>query len=148
MITKRLDLITIKIDGELPDLNTDIGLIRSHKMAYSNHKSDWTNYCKLQIQSQINKSKLKIDTSYFPLVPVFIWITRNLKMDCDNITFAKKYILDGMKLAKLIPDDSRQYIAGFGGDFFRVANNETPNVKIILFSKVDFNFGNDYDFFQ
>jgi len=28
-------------------------------------------------------------------------------MDCDNVAFAKKYILDGLKEAKIIPDDSR-----------------------------------------
>ena len=50
-------------------------------------------------------------------------------MDCDNVAFAKKYILDGLKEAKIIPDDSRKYVAGLGGDFFEIDKNN-PRVEV------------------
>lgn len=119
----------IVIDGELPDLNTDIGIIRSHVMAYSDHKEEWTNYC----WGESLKKRVKIPDDNFPVRIAFVWYTKDLKKDCDNIAFAKKYILDGLKLAKVIPNDSRRFVSCFGGEFFKV-DKKKPRVEIHIFS--------------
>lgn len=40
------------------------------------------------------------------------WHERNKRRDADNIASAKKFILDAMQKAGIIPDDSREYVAG------------------------------------
>lgn len=49
-----------------------------------------------------------------------VWVTfhwfepdRGQKRDIDNVAFAKKFILDGLKLAGVIVDDSPKWVVGF-----------------------------------
>lgn len=59
-----------------------------------------------------------------PIRPSFVWYISS-KHDPDNISFAKKYILDGMQEAGILPKDNQEWILGFGGeDFVRVAKGE------------------------
>lgn len=43
----------------------------------------------------------------------FTWYCANKRSDLDNICFAKKYILDGMVKAGIIPNDNMRHIIGF-----------------------------------
>lgn len=42
-----------------------------------------------------------------------IWFTPNNKTDHDNISFAKKFIFDGLQKAKSLQNDSPKYIRNF-----------------------------------
>lgn len=119
---------SIIIEGELPNLNNDIAIIRSHIMAYAKHKEEWTEYCMVYAMEK----RIKVPMELFPITPTFYWFTKNEKVDCDNIAFAKKYILDGLVAARVIPNDSRKFIKGFGGDIFEV-DTLHPRVEIKLF---------------
>ena len=46
----------------------------------------------------------------FPRTVRITWYEFNRRRDIDNITYAAKFILDGMKEAGIIPDDSQRYI--------------------------------------
>ena len=48
----------------------------------------------------------------------FQWIEPNKRRDPDNIASARKFVLDGMVKAGLIPDDSWNYIDGWTDTFF------------------------------
>lgn len=63
----------------------------------------------------------------------FIWSIKNLKVDPDNIAFAKKFVLDGMVKAGLIENDTHRYIKGFIDDF--VVSDEEG--VMVLFIDVD-----------
>ena len=60
------------------------------------------------------KSKVKIR---------FYWYVQNIKKDPDNIAFAKKFILDGLKQAEIIKNDGFKQIEGFSDDF--IVNHDT-----------------------
>ena len=64
------------------------------------------------------KGKDKIET---PCKLRFIWQIKNKRMDLDNISFAKKFVIDGMVKAKLIPDDGLKYIIGLE-DTYEISN--------------------------
>ena len=70
----------------------------------------------------LRKPKLKT-----PCKIRFTWYVKNQKTDPDNTAFCKKYILDAMVQAQVIPDDTLKHIKGFIDDF--VVSNET-GVKI------------------
>lgn len=112
----------IIIKGQLPDLNTEINELKKHWAIYAKHKKYWTQYIAMEIKRQ------KIGQIKPPIAPKFTWFTKNERMDCDNISFAKKYILDGLVLAEIIPNDSRKYVIGFQ-DCFEVDKNN-PRVEI------------------
>lgn len=49
----------------------------------------------------------------WPCALKFTWHVKNRKKDPDNISFSKKFILDGMQKAGFLPNDSMKYITGF-----------------------------------
>lgn len=46
-----------------------------------------------------------------------IWFTPNNKTDHDNISFAKKFIFDGLQKAKSLQNDSPKFIRNFSEKF-------------------------------
>lgn len=95
----------ITITGELCDLNTYIEAERKNRFLASKIKKEETE----RVWSQVFGKRLPSATKY-PITIEAVWYSINLKKDQDNITFAKKFILDGLKMAKVIPDDSRKYV--------------------------------------
>ena len=61
----------------------------------------------------------------------FTWLRTNKKTDADNIAFCKKYILDGMQLAKIIPNDSIKHITGFIDEFV-ISDKEGVIIEEVL----------------
>ena len=94
------------------------------------------------IASKIKKSETKIAAFYakkhkndikmlkYPLTMLFTWHLKNKKVDPDNISFSKKFILDGLVLAGCIDNDGQNQIKGFCDSFIQ-ANLEGVNVEII-----------------
>ena len=60
----------------------------------------------------------------------FIWATTNKRIDPDNIAWAKKFILDGMVKANIIPDDTRKHITGFVDDFL-IGDKDSVRIEVI-----------------
>lgn len=116
--------IKIIIPGELPDLNNEINAAKAHWANYASHKDYWTNYIAQVIREQ------KIPVLKTPIKPKYIWYTKDLRKDTDNISATgRKYILDGMKQAGIIPNDSRRYVSGTRGDEYFV-DKMHPRVEI------------------
>jgi len=66
---------------------------------------------------------------------VFHWFVKDKKKDKDNIAFAKKFILDGLVLAKVLKNDGFDDIEGFL-DFFSVdPKDERVEVTLIEVDK-------------
>ena len=63
----------------------------------------------------IKEQKFKLEDCKHDVV--FNWHKPNNKKDHDNICFAKKFILDGLVMAKVIPDDGSRYIGNFQDKF-------------------------------
>ena len=47
----------------------------------------------------------------------FHWIEGNKKRDLDNVSFAKKFILDSMVKTGKLQDDNKNYVRGFKDTF-------------------------------
>jgi len=115
------------IKGELPDLNTEINSAKKHWSYYAKHKKTWTTIVMYEAKKQLYK------ITYPKLHLEFFWYTKNKRKDPDNVAFAKKYILDGIKEAGIIPDDSMTYIVSFA-DFFHI-DTKNPRVEVHIFNQ-------------
>ena len=91
---------TFFVPGPLPGAND---IIRKHHMVYSRLKSQWG----LTIARCIFVAKLK-PVGYCRIE--FVWREANDKRDDDNVTFAKKFVLDALRDTKIIKDDRRKFV--------------------------------------
>lgn len=91
------------ITGELTDLNTYINAERTNRFMAAKIKKEETMRVYAEIMSQKVKPMNKITEM------ICTWYTKNERKDFDNTVFALKYIMDGLVLAKVIPNDSRAY---------------------------------------
>ena len=61
----------------------------------------------------------------------FTWYMKDRKKDVDNIAYAKKFILDAMVNANIIPNDTFRYIKGFIDDF-KVIDNVHKEIGVMI----------------
>lgn len=111
----------IWIDGPLPDLNQVITAAKSHWAKYHTLKREWTDI----VAWTCFKQRIR------PLKKVFLditWVEKNKKRDQDNIAFAKKFILDGLQAAGVIPDDGWKNVEGWTEKF--KVDKAMPGVQI------------------
>lgn len=97
------------IEGELTALNEFINAERRNRYIAAKIKKDETGYC----QDVAEKSDLKLQETDFPCALIITWYVKNKRKDADNIVFAKKFILDGLVEAGVLPNDNRKYVQGF-----------------------------------
>lgn len=79
-----------------------------------------------------------ISSAVHDLIPIegqceieFLWHEPNRRRDKDNVAFAKKFILDGLQKAKILPNDNNRYITGFR-DRFSYDSNKPYMVTITI----------------
>lgn len=63
-----------------------------------------------------------------PVYISFTWFEESRRRDPDNVVFAKKFILDGMVKAGIIPDDNYKWVVGF--EDVVLYGEATPRVEI------------------
>lgn len=68
-----------------------------------------------------------------PVTIQFVWQEPNNRRDPDNIIFAKKFILDGMVKAGVLPDDTQKWILGFKD--YIVVDPAAPGVWVTVMTK-------------
>jgi len=123
---------TLVIKSELPDLNSYINTERSNKFAAHQLKKKATRAVQHEINLQISKFKVK----KFKRIYLYIdYYCKDKRKDMDNVAFAKKFILDGMVNAKVIPNDGWKQIAGWEERFYIDKNN--PRIEILLVEPAD-----------
>ena len=95
------------VKGDLPSLNQVIAASKKHWSHYAKEKKRWTNTVYAEALSQ----KLK---------PVSgpVWIRcehylKNRRVDPDNKAIGLKYVLDGLQVAGVLPEDNMDWIIGF-----------------------------------
>lgn len=109
-------MMTITLKGEFTDLNTYIGADRSSRYAGGAIKKAETE----RVWAETRKFKGLINE----IVHLrFDWYIKNAKKDPDNISFAKKFILDGLVMAGVLPNDTFKYICSFE-DHFHVTKKD------------------------
>ena len=99
----------VEIPFRLPSCNTYINECRKNKYAGAKLKSEVEDDICLYLQNLPH-----IDQ---PIKINFHWVEENKKRDLDGICFAKKFILDAMVKADVIPDDNRKCVTAFTDTF-------------------------------
>jgi len=114
-------MVKIIIPGELTDLNTYINQERGNRYKAAKTKKDETCAVSLFARAQgkpiTHKSKIN-----------FTWFCKNQKKDPDNISFAQKYILDGLVKAGILQGDGWKNIGALYHEF--EIDKENPRVEI------------------
>ena len=102
--------------SRFPTLNEYINIERGNKIASAKLKKD----CTEQVYWQCKELNAKSVTG---MVDVhFEWHAKG-RHDPDNIDFARKFILDGLVMAKVIKDDSQQYIGYLSSEIVKDAED-------------------------
>lgn len=117
---------SFRIDGELTDLNTYIDVERGNKYAAANLKKSETYRCQLAAR--------KLEKIQKPVGLTLYWFTKDLRKDPDNVSFAQKFILDGMVNAGVLPKDSRKWVLSLHHEFGR---NNKPYVVVSVTDDVE-----------
>ena len=106
----------IFIEGKFTSLNKYIDANRVNRYKGAKIKKSETFAAYIQAKA----SGVKFET---PCNIKFTWYISDLRTDPDNVASAKKFILDGMVQAGVIPDDKYKQILGFT-DTFELSKNK------------------------
>ena len=99
-------MIKFTISGRLPSLNDYINVCRHNKYKAAAFKKR----IDTQIISEIRKQR--IGKAKTPAYIEFLWVEKDRRRDLDNIYSGKKYRLDALQTAGVIPNDSQKYVMG------------------------------------
>ena len=99
-------------------------------------------YINMERSNRYKAAKIKRETTYAlslmlrgktietPTRLKFTWLVTSKRRDLDNIAFAKKYILDSMVKAKIIPNDNLTHLTGFT-DEFEISDRVGVRIEVI-----------------
>lgn len=111
---------TLFIPGPLPGLNEILAAAkegRGKHNSYGRMKEKWDK----RIVGHIRIQGIKpISNGRFG----FLWIEKERRRDPDNIAAGKKFILDALVTAGVLPSDGPKNVLGFIGDDFKIAEGE------------------------
>ena len=98
------------IQGRLPSLNDYTRACRSHWSKGAAYKRDVEESIIWQIRAARGKGTLHPVAG--KIVLHIAWHESDKRRDVDNIVSAKKFILDAMQKAGIIPNDNRKHVTG------------------------------------
>ena len=119
-------MVTLTIDGKLPNLNDYTKACRANRYAGAEMKRKAEEKITAHIWEQLDGSRF---TS--PVRLGFRWYEPNKRRDLDNICLAKKFILDALVSAGTIPSDNWSGVHGFTDDFF--VDKDCPRIEVDIF---------------
>lgn len=112
------------IPGRLPGLNEIIDMARANKFDAAEQKKTYTDmvfwYAKKAHLPKMQRVKVRVT-----------WFESNSKRDPDNIHAGVKFILDGLVLAGIIPNDNQQHVAEIHHDPIRI-DRVDPRIEVEL----------------
>jgi Holliday junction resolvase RusA-like endonuclease len=109
--------------GKLPTLNEYILWERGNKFAAASKKKAFTFKVALIAKSQI-KEKL---TGCYDIE--LTWCVPTNKQDSDNVFFAVKFLLDGLVLAQILPNDGRKNVRNIS---HKIITDKTKKESVIV----------------
>lgn len=116
-------MVTLIIDGQLPNLNDYTLACRGYKLAGAKMKknAEWTIsvYIRRQLKDVAFKNPVRLS---------FRWYEPNKRRDLDNVCFAKKFILDALVSSGTIVADGWKGVVGFTDEFF--IDKNYPRIEV------------------
>ena len=108
-----MNKIVIPLKG-IPTLNEHDNANRSNRFGGATMKKNATNLCATYVRQAMNKG---FELGELPVNLKFDWYVKDRRKDKDNISFAKKYIFDGMIQAGLLQNDGWKQIGDWEETF-------------------------------
>lgn len=115
------------IEGRLPSLNDYVRANRAHWSKGADFKKTVEADIIWQIRAAVNKGTLRPVTSKVKLV--IDWHESDQRRDVDNIVSAKKFILDAMQSAGIIPNDNRKWVSNIHDN---IIDDTKDYVRVLL----------------
>lgn len=116
-------MVTLIIEGQLPNLNEYTKACRSNKFLGAKMKKAAeeiiTDYILQQLKGVHFDGTVELS---------FRWYEPNKKRDLDNVCFAKKFILDALVSNGIIVADGWKGVVGFTDRFF--VDKENPRIEV------------------
>ena len=122
------------INGRLNGLNEYTNKNRRNPYAGAKMKKDNETI----VIYYIKRFKLKKVDKY-PIKIKIDWYEKNRKRDIDNITFATKFILDGIVKAEIMQNDSQKYVNEIEHHIYIDKDNPRVEVSWIYWFCLEFN---------
>lgn len=116
-------MVTLTIQGQLPNLNDYTKACRTYKMAGAQMKKKAEQIITAYIFQQIRTVRFEETVELN-----FRWYEPNRKRDLDNICFAKKFILDALVKAGTIKADGWAGVIGFTDTFY--VDKDNPRIEV------------------
>lgn len=105
-----MDLNTFYVEGKVPSFNQVIAMTKTYWGNYAKLKRDWTN--KVVAAAVISEMPPR-DEIFLSLE----WHEKNKRRDPDNISYAVKFVLDGLVKAEIIKRDGWGVVKGWDNQF-------------------------------
>ena len=99
------------IEGRFPSLNEYVDAERANRFTGARMKRRET--------ERVRAAALEQGVPRFadPVTVRFLWIEPNRRRDLDNVAFAKKFVLDGLVAAGVLPGGGQRHVVGFTDAF-------------------------------
>lgn len=116
------------VPGPLPNLNDIIEAAKSggRGFVYAAMKREWTDAVAL-----LAKAAKLTPVSESQIIN-FEWREKYRIRDPDGFTAAKKFLLDGLVVARVLPGDGWRWIGGFRDTWHVVMPGQSPGVLVTL----------------
>lgn len=115
------------ISGRLPSLNEYTLANRSHWSRGAKMKSEVEAHILWEIRAARNAGTLRpVDG---PVEVYIYWHESDMRRDADNIQSAKKFIMDALQTAGIIPNDGRKYVPQIRDD---IVDGKRDQVRVVL----------------
>lgn len=124
-------VVEIVIMGDFTSLNEYINAERASRYLAADIKRVNTE----QVMKQVGNVVPLVEVLKPPYKVSFVWYCVNQKKDIDNISFAKKFIFDGLVEMGVLSSDGWKVIGEFGGEKF-VVDKQNPRV-LVRFSEME-----------
>ena len=116
------------IPCELPSLNQFLDAGKAHWSRYAKLKKEYSTLISILARLQLKPVTGRVSMD-------FHWFCKDRRRDPDNVSSAKKFVLDGLTDAGILPDDSWRWVVGFS-DHFEIDKN-SPRVEITIDENVN-----------
>lgn len=117
---------TFEIPGILPTLNQYVNAERANRFAGASMKK--------KAQEQVMRAIVEPVKFEKPVEVFFTWIRPDMRSDCDNVAFAKKFILDALQQADVISRDSWKLCKPYDKGFY--INKANPRTIVTITDEV------------
>jgi Holliday junction resolvase RusA-like endonuclease len=119
-----LKLAKFTIEGQLAGANEAFGAANRNRYVGARIKRAETKRCAM---AAIAARLSKIEN---PVRLRFHWVEPHKRRDLDNIRYAAKYILDGMREARVLPNDGWSWVVGMSDSW--AVDKVRPRIEVTV----------------